>query len=195
MKHLSFAIIVFALFCSSCKTGGDVKWSNKTKLTILGYGKPAHTERFYSRDLVAAKWGLTYDLLGCVVTPLIVDSVHNHNEKVNAAMTAKFGADWEARMLKEVDKEFSNEQMATQLLDKQSLNIKKRTQLYQDDYAFLNYYLIPAKDTLTYTALAHGWSTIKDKHADYCYYTYMVDLKTHSVKLISDSISNFNREL
>jgi hypothetical protein len=152
-------------------------------------------ERFYSKNLIAAKWGLTYDLLGCVVTPLIVDSVRTHNYKVRATMAAKFGSGWEIRLSKEQDIEFSNEQAATELLNKQSLNIKKQQELQQASYADLDYRLVPAKDSLTYKAYAHGWTTIKNKHVDRCFYTYLVDLKTKSVKLLSDTASNFDMPL
>jgi len=190
VPSILFLLVIALVSCDKHRGKGDpVKQTQPQKLEIEIYGKPAGEEKIYARSIVAAKWGLQYKYLGCVISPLKAFSVDHHNEKVGAIMAGKFGKNWKTKLDSLVDKEYMAQNRAEALLNKQKLTIAKRQQMGADS-VFMEYYLLPQKDSLVYQAYVNGWQEIKGKNHFLCYYKYMVDLKNSSVKLYSDSVTN-----
>lgn len=187
----STGLLLLALACKKpYGSAKNVRGDNQSpKLEIEIYGKPAGEEKIYARSIVAAKWGLQYKYLGCVISPLKAFSVDHHNKKVGAIMAGKFGENWKTKLDSLVDKEYMAQNRVEALLNKQKQTIAKRKQMGADS-VFMEYYLLPQRDSLVYQAYVNGWQEIKGKNHFLCYYKYMVDLKNSTVKLYSTSVTN-----
>lgn len=70
------------------------------------------------RSIVAKRWHIEYrTVAGCVVTEGIVDSAKQHNEKSEAILTRRHGADWKKRFDAEVAAETKRQKLITTRLD------------------------------------------------------------------------------
>lgn len=185
------SLVLLACLQVSCNTAEAVKGDKDKKLVFLAYGKPPNQQMQIAVKKIAAKWGFGYKrIAGCVVTHAFTDSVDNLNDKVENVLANKFGNNWRVKYEKEVDAEFDrevlNEKKVTALLDQQKTNIDKRIELKKQN-AQLDYDLTPLDDGLSYKVNAEGFVEINGKYEIVTYYTYLVDLKTSTVKLLSNN--------
>ncbi len=139
--------------------------------------------------IVANKWGFRDKrIAGCVVTKALVDSVKEHNNQVNKALTAKFGKDWHAKFDKEVEDEFTTEKKAIALLNQQTTTIQKRKGLEKEGNG-LSFHLDLTGKNSVYTANAIGWGKVNGKDGYVSYYKYLINLNNSKVTLLSDVIA------
>lgn len=102
-------ILLIALLLISCNSQPQKVADNEVvvpvpkkdeKFVFLSVGFPH--PKSAAQDSIRQKWGIEECNLGCVVHDGLLDSVNKHNAKVEAALAAKYGKDWEAKYNKEI---------------------------------------------------------------------------------------------
>lgn len=186
---LRFLILTMILFSRKHKSAEKpLKWDQHKKLEFLVYGLPLPHETQNARYVIAKNWGFKdKNIAGCILTKALTDSVHQHNQLVKAALTAKFGSNWEAKFNKEVEQELVNEKKVIAILDQQKTIISKRKTLGKLGNE-LQFHIDPIDGKTIYRATVTGWKTLNGKDEYVSYYKYWVDLNSSKVKLISDSV-------
>ncbi len=190
MKHTThlFTIILLILLTACQQDSTNNAQLNKgEKLRLLTYGGPPDLDRMNAENVVAEKWGLEFvSAAGCTVTEELVDSVRRHNKKVEALIEKKYGKSWELTFDKEVNEELRKQKVASSLLNKEKIIIRKRKALKKEGNGI--HYRFIALNKSEYIVGVTGWGEIKGKDAYVSYFRYLVDIENKQVKLTSDRV-------
>ncbi|GAA4334822.1 hypothetical protein GCM10023149_42380 [Mucilaginibacter gynuensis] len=184
---LVMSLIVLSL--SACENiGKKPKSGRDTSLTILTYGLPGPRDLRNAEEITANRWGISYkSVAGCIVSQSLRDSVKEHNSDVYERIEKKFGKNWRSKFETNVNSELIIVNRITTFLNKENTNIKKRLELEKESNG-LHYTIRPMKNDTIYEALATGWGEINGKSEYVMYYKYAVNIKTSSVKMVSDTV-------
>lgn len=187
------AVILLMALVWSCRSKNQSQdkpftWNRDTPLTYLSYRSPTDARTQNVRSATSKKWGLSYKSVGgCIVTGKLADSVYHHNRKVNDAMNARFGKNWEKQYIKDYQQELARQNKAMTLLNKEPLIIKKRKQLTKE-YTDIQIYLIPRSTPTLYDAYISCYENRGENPRYIQVYQYEVDIDKPTVKLLNDKV-------
>jgi len=187
-KYLALGLAVMLLgSCQTRETKAQAPVVHQ-QMEYLTYGLPPAPDRQSAENVVASRWGFRYKTVaGCVVTTQLTDSVEAHNKAIDRILSKKHGEKWYVPFNKLVNTQLTTNKKIFMLLDREPNNNRARAGLKKQGYN-LQYDLQPTASMQVYNASAGGLQQFKGKIRWVSFYRYQVNLKTNTVRLLSDTL-------
>ena len=179
--YLQVVLIVFIshLYAVPCFS----QHNSQTKpFRLLHYGEPSpDPNEGRILEFVGKRWGIEFfRVAGCNVSKELVDSVKQHNDKVESLIARKYGKDWNTKFDEELKMETDNGELVTALIDDTDF-IKEWKDKMQKDSTYIHYDLFPIPNSTKYNASIKGLNVMRKENK--VYFNLVIDYRNNSVTL------------